>query len=1148
MPPKAKTVENTYVKYTDREHVLARPDTYIGSKEPEQVNRWVVGASGKMELREVTVVKGLYKLFDEVCVNARDHWVRMTGAPGDSKDGDYPVRLIDVTIDRATGVITVRNDGNGIDVVEHPKHKVYVPELVFGHLRTSTNYDDTESKTTGGRNGYGVKLAFVWALWGSVETVDHTRKKRYIQRFENNLATIQKPDIKRSTVKPYTEVSFLPDYARFGLEGLTDDMYDVLVKRVYDLGAVTDTSVRIKLNGEVLPVRTLAACADMYLGPKGEVPRAIETSGDDRWQYAVSLTHTDEFEQMSFVNGIHTSEGGTHVQAILNQLIRKLVAYIQAKKGVKVKSTAIKEQLWLMLNSVVENPSFDSQTKDVLKTPAAKFGSTPVVSDKFVEKVAKMGVMDTALALTAVKDKEAAKKSDGKKTRSVRGIVKLTDANMAGGPKSGECTLILCEGDSAKGGVMSGLSREDRNRFGVYALRGKPLNVRDVSAKRIADNTECTEVKKAMGLVNGAEYTDAADVASKLRYGKICIMADQDLDGSHIKGLIVNYIETQWPSLAAIPGFLSYMSTPIVKARKGAMEVQFYNDVEVNAWKEANAGSASTWRLKYYKGLGTSTGKEWREYFADPHVTSFTMDDGSSDALNMAFAKSCSDQRKAWLAEHDMNLALDARNPTVSYTDWINVALRPFSVYDCERNVPGVDGLKPGQRKILYAARKRNLKQEVKVAQLAGYVSEHAAYHHGEASLNKTIVGMAQEFVGSNNIALLNPGGQFGTRLQGGKDSASERYIYTNLQAVTDALFPVGDDAVLPRVCDDGMTVEPEFYLPVIPYWFNGSCGIGTGFSTFLASYNPLDVSGYIERQLQGATVDDVVLQPYFEGFTGAVEMLSGGKYITRGVWQRISATTVHVTELPVGTWTDDFKKRLEDIMGDKATNCIRIYSDMSTDQTVDFTIEFLPGYLNKHADLNIHLDKLLGLSSTKSLNNMHLFDANKKIRKYASITEILDDYIALRLEHCGVRIAAEIEAYKRQIRLLDGRCRFIAEQLSGELDLRGKRSAEVQGILTERDYYPGEDETSPFQYLLRMPFTSLLQENIEKMEAEKLAKQKELDALAGTTPRMFWCNELDTFNVAYGKYLEQRRKRNAPEKPGKAKKKGGKKGGKMLV
>jgi DNA topoisomerase II len=1143
MPPKEKSVENTYVKYTDREHVLARPDMYIGPVEPETGARWVLDGNGKMELREVTVIKGLYKLFDEVCVNARDHWVRMADAPGDSKDGDYPVRLIDVTIDRATGVITVRNDGNGIDVVTHPKHNVYVPELVFGHLRTSTNYDDTESKTTGGRNGYGVKLAFVWALWGSVETVDHTRQKHYIQRFEKNLATIQKPAIKRSTVKPYTEVSFLPDYARFGLDGLTDDMYAILVKRVYDMGAVTDASVRIKLNGEVLPVRTLAACADMYLGPKGEVPRAFETSGNERWHYAVSLTHTDEFEQMSFVNGINTSEGGTHVQAVLNQLVRKLTAYILAKKGVKVKSTSIKEQLWLMLDCVVENPSFDSQTKDVLKTPAGKFGSTPVVSDKFVEKVAKMGVMETALALTAVKDKDAAKKSDGKGRGAVRGIVKLTDANKAGGSRSGECTLILCEGDSAKGGVMSGLSREDRNCIGVYALRGKPLNVRDVSAKRIADNTECTEVKKAMGLVNGAEYANAADVASKLRYGKICIMADQDLDGQHIKGLVVNYIETQWPSLAAIPGFLSYMSTPIVKARKGAIEIQFYNDTEVQEWKQTNADTFQSWRLKYYKGLGTSTGKEWREYFADPHVTSFAMDAKCSAALNMAFAKSCSDDRKVWLAGHDTTLSLDARATTVTYAEWIDAELRPFSVYDCERSVAGVDGLKPGQRKILYAARKRNLRQEVKVAQLAGYVSEHAAYHHGEASLNKTIVGMAQEYVGSNNIALLNPGGQFGTRLQGGKDSASERYIYTNLAAVTDALFPTGDDAVLPRICDDGMMVEPEFYLPVIPYWFNGVGGIGTGFSTFISSYNPRDLSAYIRKRLEGTDVEGITIAPYFEGFMGTIEMLEGGKYVTRGIHRRTGVNTIHVTELPIGTWTDDFKARLEKIMSDKSTNCILEYSDMSTDQVVDYTIEFQAGHLSKMSNLDEYLDKLLGLSSTKSLNNMHLFDANKKIRKYAFITEILDEYVVLRLEHCAVRIAAEIDAYNQHIRLLDGRCRFIAEQLSGELDLRGKRSAEVQAMLTERKYYIGEDESSPFQYLLRMAFTSLLQENIEKMEAEKLAKQQALSSLEGTTPSAFWHKELDTLDLAYNAYLEQRRKRNAPEKSAKAKaKKGGKK------
>lgn len=1077
-----------------------------------------------MRITDVEVVKGLYKIFDEACVNARDHYVRMTSAQGATKADDQPVRNIEVTIDRESGVITVRNDGNGIDVVEHPEHKVQVPELIFGHLRTSTNYDDSESKTTGGRNGYGVKLAFIWAKWGSVETVDHKRKKKYTQRFENNLADIRKATITRSTVKPYTEVSFLPDYERFGLPGLTDDMYDVLVKRVYDLGAVTDTSVKIKLDGQVLPVRTFAACVDLYRGPKGEDPRVVEESECGRWRYAAAKSQTDEFDHLSFVNGINTSNGGTHVQYLLNQITRKLTAYIQAKKGVKVKTTAIKEQLWLMVDSVIENPSFDSQTKDVLKTPSTKFGSSPTVSDKFIEKLAKMGIMETALSLTAVKDKETAKKTDGKKSRSVRGIAKLTDANYAGGAKSGVCTLILCEGDSAKAGVLSGLSRDDRNCFGVYALKGKPLNVRDVTPKRISENNECTEIKQAMGLTTGASFATAGEVAKNLRYGKICIMADQDLDGCHIKGLVVNYIETQWPSLAAIDGFIGYMSTPIVKAKKGATEIQFYNEAEKIAWEESQGAGAKGWKLKYYKGLGTSSGKEWREYFADPHLTGFNMSNDCKQTLYMAFAKACANERKTWLGEHDATASLDATLTSVTYKEWTDKELRPFSVYDCERSVPGVDGLKPSQRKVLYAARKRNMTGEVKVAQFAGYVSEHSAYHHGEASLNKTIVGMAQEFPGSNNIAILQPSGQFGTRLEGGKDSASERYIYTLMAPITEALFPPGDDAVLPRVLDDGHAVEPEFYTPVMPVSLvNGVCGIGTGFSSSVPSCNPITIATYIRASLNGTTQPTIA--PYFQDFKGDIALKPDGKYVTKGVWRRVSKTTIHVSELPVGVWTQDFKTRLEKLLADKQHPSVKDYADMSTDQVIDFTIDFYPGVLDK-GDLTTYVDKTLNMVSNKSMNNMHIFDRHKRIQKFAELKDVLDAYIPFRLEFCGKRIEHEIAALTHQIQTIQNKCRFIAEQISGVLDLRGKNSAAAIALLEERGYHVG-DKSAPFQYMLRMSFTSLLQENIDKMTADCKVKESEMDALQKMTPEQLWIGQLDTFGAAYCKYLKDRGSRN---------------------
>ena len=182
---------------------------------------------------------------------------------------------------------------------------------------------------------------------------------------------------------------------------------------------------------------------------------------------------------------------------------------------------------------------------------------------------------------------------------------------------------------------------------------------------------------------------------------------------------------------------------------------------------------------------------------------------------------------------------LDTNSNKVSHKDFINKEMIHFSIYDCERSIPNLmDGLKTSLRKILYSSFKKNLTTEIKVAQFSGYVSEQSGYHHGEASLNGAIVGMAQDYVGSNNINLLLPNGQFGTRLQGGKDSASERYIFTQLNQITRYIYRKEDDPVLEYLEDDGDPVEPRYYVPIVPMVLvNGGKGIGTGFSTDILSY-----------------------------------------------------------------------------------------------------------------------------------------------------------------------------------------------------------------------------------------------------------------------------------------------------------------------
>ena len=1134
-----------YQQKTDKAHILDNPDTYIGSVEQVDSHVWIYDEeTTRIIEKNISFIPGLSKLVDEGVVNCRDHAVRMAASTAENA---IKVSYIDVSIE--DGTITMANDGNGIDIAKHPETGIWIPELIFGHLRTSTNYDKTEKKIVGGKNGLGFKLALIWSTIGSIETVDHIRGLKYMQTFRQNLDVIEPPTITKCKGKPYTKIMFRPDYARLGIPCLTPDMIAHLKKRVYDISAVTDKTIKVRYNGDLLPTKNFQQYIDLYIGNKETTPRVYEET-DPRWEYAVAISPSHEFIQISFVNGIYTSKGGKHVEYVLNQITRKLIEFIEKKKKIKVNPNSIKEQLMLFIRCDIENPVFESQTKDFMNTPVAKFGSSCTVSDKFIEKIAKMGVMDAACAIHDIKEHKAAKKSDGAKTKNIRGIPKLMDANWAGTDKSGLCSIIFCEGDSAKAGIVSGLSSEDRNTIGVYPLKGKVMNTKGETAKRVSENKEITEIKQILGLEIGKKYSTIEDVASSLRYGKVLFLTDQDADGSHIKGLCVNLFQTEWSSLIRIPGFIGFMNTPILKARRGANELMFYNDGEYNAWKDANS-NGDGWKLKYYKGLGTSTGKEFKEYFENKKIVRFAYSETSDDAIDMVFNKKRADDRKDWLSKYDRTSYVDTSKSDITFEEFINHELIHFSKYDCDRSIPNLmDGLKISLRKILYCVFKKNLTTEMKVAQLTGYVSEHSCYHHGEASLNQAIVGMAQNFIGSNNINLLVPAGQFGTRMQGGKDSASERYIFTQLTNITRMLFPVADDAILTYLSDDGYMVEPTFYAPIIPMVLvNGSKGIGTGFSTDIMCYHPLDIITYIKNKLRDLPTDDIRFIPYYEGFTGTVVPMTETKYLFRGKYERVAADKVRVTELPVGFWTQDFKEMLEEMTestldktGKKVPPVIRDYDDMSKDTTIDFTITFPKDRLNElESSVGEHgingLEKLLKLCSTSSTTNMHLFNHQDKLKKYACVPEIIDDYFAVRLDLYGVRKLHLMDVLERELMVLSNKTRYIQEILDDTIDLRRKKKEQVIEILREKQYNTMDDDKD-YKYLTKMSMDSVTDENVQKMMDERDKKERELNIVKSKPISVMWEEELVVLETEYTRYREDRRQSTLDKKKTKSKNK----------
>jgi DNA topoisomerase-2 len=1103
------TDASAYKKHTHREHILELPDTYIGSTDTHAESRWVFDDTAtKMVYKAVDFNPGFYKLFDEILVNARDALVRSV-----TEAGRTPIKHIDITVATNPLKITVENDGDGIPVEMHPTEKVWAPELIFGHLLTSGNYAKGEEKIVGGKNGYGAKLTNIFSTSFTVETRSVKHGQKYSQTWTKNMSVAGKPSVRADKAKGFVKISYEPDLTRFpGLN--VEDMLTVLRTRAVELAALAGKDVKVSYNGAAIATNTFEKYTRLFV--KDGAAIAYERCGE-RWEVAAVMARqlfedVPEEKHVSFVNGIHTKKGGKHVDKVVSTVIGDFCE-VAAKKKVVIKPAQLKDSVIFFVAATIVNPAFDSQTKETLTTPVGKFGSV-FKSEKLVGQLVKMGLMDEATAILDAKANRDAKKSDGTKKKTLRGMTKLVDALWAGTAKSGECTLILTEGDSAATSAISGLKVVGRESWGVFPLKGKMLNVRDVSADKFSKNEELASIKKILGLEQGKKY----ESLKTLRYGRVMVMADQDLDGSHIKGLLMNLFHAEWPSLMKA-GFLCSLATPLLKATRRGTTVSFFSPAEFEAWKAADPGSG--WSFKYYKGLGTSTPEEAQEWFKDLHEIKYDWDGATDDTLSLAFSKKRADDRKEWLAGYDPKRMLVAgAGGHIGYSRFIHDELIHFSNADNIRSLPSImDGLKPSQRKILFGCLKRGLKTEVRVAQLAGYVSEHAAYHHGEASLTAAITSMAQTFVGSNNINLLCPIGQFGSRLLGGKDAASPRYIHTHLESIVETLFRKEDAGILKHIDDDGLAVEPETYLPTVPLLaINGAIGIGTGFSTDIPPHDPEEVVGLLRDRLEGRreTLENLAMRPWWFGFKGAIQQVSDGVWLTKGCYTFDDAKrTVSVTELPVGVWTQDYKAFLDELCSAEGT-VLKNFEDLYNHVDVRFDLELDAEYYDDAKENPQEFEKRFKLTNTWRTTNMVAFDVASKIVKYGCVGDMLEAYYGPRLAAYEERRASEMARLKAEAVEADAKARFLKAVLEGSIDLRRATDEAIVSLMKMHELPalsgPDVESVDSYEYLLRLRMDRVKAAAVAEQEKAVAVARAAVAVLEATTAAAMWLRDLDDF------------------------------------
>jgi DNA topoisomerase-2 len=623
--------------------------------------------------------------------------------------------------------------------------------------------------TKGGRHGYGAKLTNIFSKSFTIETVDAKKRLRYQQTWSDNMSKSSPPEITPidAGIEDYTCITFVPDMARLGgdSKGITMDPQDyaVMCRRVVDAAGCAAGKLQVFLNGRDVSVDSFANYSNMYRGV--DAPEMRFTNINSRWTVGIGRSEGHSFESVSFVNGMATPRGGTHVNSVVNQVVKRVqekASKLEPDLSDTLNPSLIRRNIFVSCNALIENPTFDSQMKEYLTSNPSSFGSSYQLKERFLNQLVDSeedggpGIIEEVIR--AARGRQQAnlfKQVGGKKTRrQLLSIPKLEDAHAAGSETCSECTLILTEGDSAKALAVAGLEVIGREHYGVFPLRGKLLNVRHATVDQLSKNAEVKAMVSILGLDFDKEY-DTADERNEMRYGHVMLMTDQDNDGSHIKGLVINFFRHFWPKLLKpavddplAKTFLSSFATPLLKASRKKDELSFYSMADFNEWRASidDPNELKQWKIKYYKGLGTSTPAEAKVYFSEfeKHHRPFHWgSENDGELLDKVFDKTRAADRRDWITnEYDAEATLDFgpdHDSSVAFEDFVNKEMIHFSNADNIRSLPSaIDGLKPSQRKVLYACFKRNLKSEVKVAQLSGYCAEHTAYHHGEQSLQGT--------------------------------------------------------------------------------------------------------------------------------------------------------------------------------------------------------------------------------------------------------------------------------------------------------------------------------------------------------------------------------------------------------------------------
>ncbi len=1151
--PKETDNTNDIQQLTMLEHVKIR-SMWAGSKHSQSIDTYTIQTENKEKVFNVETLHyppSLYKIIDEIIVNAMDHYIK----------NPKTVSVIDISTNPKDYSISVFNNGPGIPVkltTNIKGEEIYMPQKAFSEFLAGSNLDDNKDvgRIVGGQNGLGAKLTAAFSSYFKVETTDTTTKKYYVQEFFDGLTRIDPPKIQSITGKTnalndlqkhgHTRITFIPDYKEFKLDPVK--FYPTLCKlieaRAYQAAAYT--GLQVMLNNVKININTFTDFCEMFTNYDVIETHMTSATLPYKWDVCFSLTD-GKAQQFSIINGIIVS-GGNHVKHIQGQLVENLKAKVEKeikKAKVSFNKNMILNNVFIFMKGAVPNPEFSSQTKDILATPIEKFADYVFPSSLWSNL--------WALLQPAIMELFLKKQLGEERTRANRGkinVPKYREANFCRDAKRfHECGLILTEGDSANGTATKGLLSSKAtpeyfnfDYFGTFQLLGVIINglkesttlgkkkstkkatkakkgdkemktekkivdeneendddnssiisdvdaLIDVNARKIPNskllnNERIRSLIKVLGLDFNKKYdfTEQGDKEWKtLRYGFIVGLTDQDLDGFNIFGLIVTFFTTYWPALVERK-FIRRIFTPLIRlypVRNRKLPVRsFYSEKQMHEWLALqDADVMKHYKVQYYKGLATHDEgkKEVSNMFRNitDKICIYTMDEMAIRNMYIYYGEKTCFRKQALASPVSKEPINDIVLPL---SQQFEIDTKSFQRDNIIRKLlNAVDGFVVSRRKVFYTIRKHG-NDVIKVAGLASKTVELADYHHGEVSLEQTIVRMAQAYPMARRLPLLLPRGNFGSRGRGYKDYGASMYIYTCLNhKLANKLFRKEDEYVLEYEVDEGVRYEPKYYAPIIPYSVCETNELpATGWNICVYARDLPSVFKNVRAMIKGATTETnkVKCGPLpmdVRDFKGEVRKYKGRSYFVGCIEYDEARNAVVITELPPSMCSDVYlkgpdesiRKQTENkengvLKGIQTKKYVDDYEDNTNDQGVNITIYLTVGafeeiskeYGNDVLDCLEHYFELY----EPIYDRINLVNEKGEVVEYQTYEDVCNDWFVFRKNLYAVRIDREIILNNLEVKMLKNQQRFNLEY--EDYNINNKTNIErVNAILSENKY-----------------------------------------------------------------------------------------------